>query len=123
MRRKIKELLNKEEGFTLVELLAVIVILGIIVAIAIPSIGGLIQNTQSNANDAEKALVEDAARLYVTAEDPNFSGEELVIDVKADLLDEGYLEERGETDDLGGTVTVTRNENGTFEFNTDGVTN
>lgn len=39
---KIKKLLKNQKGFTLVELLAVIVILGIIAAIAIPSIGAFL---------------------------------------------------------------------------------
>ena len=43
MRNKIKQLLKKEGGFTLVELLAVIVILGFIVAISIPLIGNVIE--------------------------------------------------------------------------------
>ncbi len=38
MRNKIKQLLNKEEGFTLVELLAVLAILALIVGIAVPVI-------------------------------------------------------------------------------------
>ena len=69
VRKKIEELRNREEGFTLVELLAVIVILGIIVAIAIPSIGKVIENAKTDANTQEIALVEDAARLYFTTSD------------------------------------------------------
>ncbi len=65
MRRKIKEIMNKEEGFTLVELLAVIVILGIIVAIAIPAIGNVVNRAEGDADDAEEELVIDAARLYL----------------------------------------------------------
>ena len=41
MKRKMKALLKNEKGLTLIELLAVIVILGIIAAIAVPSIGGI----------------------------------------------------------------------------------
>ncbi len=40
--KRLKKLLKNQKGFTLVELLAVIVILGIIAAIAIPSIGNII---------------------------------------------------------------------------------
>ena len=40
MKKFLQKRLNNEKGLTLVELLAVIVILGIIAAIAMPSIGG-----------------------------------------------------------------------------------
>ena len=91
MRKKIEELRNREEGFTLVELLAVIVILGIIVAIAIPAIGNVIDNAQTNANEAEKEMIVDAARLYFMEPDHAVETEVTV----ADLLSAGYIEERG----------------------------
>ena len=47
MFMKMKERLKNQKGLTLIELLAVIVILGIIAAIAIPSIGNIIQNTKN----------------------------------------------------------------------------
>ena len=108
MRKKIEELRNREEGFTLVELLAVIVILGIIVAIAIPAIGSVMDKASSKANDAEKALVADAARLYVTT-----NREEVTFDTNPEkitvttLKDKGYLEERAASK-LKGGVEVTR---------------
>ena len=46
MKKFLQKRLNNEKGLTLVELLAVIVILGIIAAIAIPSIGNIIQNVE-----------------------------------------------------------------------------
>jgi len=108
MRNKLKQLMKKEEGFTLVELLAVIVILGIIVAIAIPAIGGVIDRAGSGANDAENALVEDAARLYYTTnrEEVTFSGDTATVSVD-DLRSDGYLDDRG-AEDLNGSVTITR---------------
>ena len=53
MKRKMKALLKNEKGLTLIELLAVIVILGIIAAIAIPSIGGIIDKTKDDAKVAD----------------------------------------------------------------------
>ncbi len=42
----LKRFIRNEKGLTLIELLAVIVILGIIAAIAIPSIGAIIDNSK-----------------------------------------------------------------------------
>ena len=98
MRKKIEELRNREEGFTLVELLAVIVILGIIVAIAIPAIGNVINKAQTDSDKAEVQLVIDAARLYQTTnatEDP----------VHTDtLIADGYLAERNDGEVTAGWV-------------------
>ncbi|MFL2070948.1 competence type IV pilus major pilin ComGC [Marinilactibacillus psychrotolerans] len=85
MRNQIKKMIKKENGFTLVELLAVLVILGIIVAIAIPAIGNIIDNAEDSASESEIALVEDAARLYFIEND----GDEVTVQ---QLIDDGYLE-------------------------------
>jgi type IV pilus assembly protein PilA len=61
-------LLRNKKGVTLVELLAVIIILGIIAAIAVPTIGKLIDNQRQNAAETEWANILEAARLYKTAE-------------------------------------------------------
>ena len=84
----IKKMIKGEKGFTLVELLAVIVILGIIVAIAIPAIGKVIDNAKTDANDAEITLITDAARLYEIQHDGG-----LPVTV-AELVKEGFLDQR-----------------------------
>ena len=64
----IKTLRNKK-GVTLVELLAVVVILGIIAAIAVPTIGGLIERQQEKADELTLENVISAAKLYASSED------------------------------------------------------
>ena len=65
MRKFVKELLNKrtnnEKGLTLIELLAVIVILGIIAAIAVPAIGNIVNDSR------DKAIVSDALNIIAGA--------------------------------------------------------
>ncbi|MED4978398.1 prepilin-type N-terminal cleavage/methylation domain-containing protein [Geobacillus stearothermophilus] len=62
-----KRVLKNERGLTLIELLAVIVILGIIAAIAIPSIGGIINKSKNDAKIAEGIQIINAAKMYMTA--------------------------------------------------------
>jgi type IV pilus assembly protein PilA len=52
-------MLKSKKGFTLVELLAVIVILAIILAIAVPSISGMVSN-------AKKSAFEDDVKMIIT---------------------------------------------------------
>ena len=69
MLKRVKQQLKNEKGLTLIELLAVVVILGIIAAIAVPSIGGLINNSKKDAHIANATIIKDAARLAVTSEE------------------------------------------------------
>ncbi|WML45553.1 type II secretion system protein [Neobacillus sp. PS3-40] len=64
MLHKLKKRIKNQRGMTLVELLAVIVILGIISAIAVPSIGGIINKTKKDAKVAEAVQIINAAKLY-----------------------------------------------------------
>ncbi len=79
------KILKNKRGVTLVELLAVIIILGIIAAIAVPTIGNLIERQRQNAAEAEWTSVEEAARLYAVDLD-----EDAVFSLQ-DLLDGEYL--------------------------------
>lgn len=66
MFKEMKKRIKNEKGLTLIELLAVIVILAIVSAIAIPAIGNIIDNSKYNAVKADAINVINAANLYYT---------------------------------------------------------
>ncbi|WP_214713927.1 prepilin-type N-terminal cleavage/methylation domain-containing protein [Exiguobacterium sp. s151] len=68
--------LKDERGLTLVELLVVVVILGIIAAIAVVAIGGIIENSKKDAMVADAKQMVSAAKLH-TASNPVSDSETL----------------------------------------------
>lgn len=101
------KLLKNKKGVTLVELLAVVVILGIIAAIAVPTIGGLIARQQANADRATFTSIEQAAITYATAENDS-------VFTLADLENADYIDLKTNTFSLlatDGSTPVTAKAN------------
>ncbi|RID88168.1 prepilin-type N-terminal cleavage/methylation domain-containing protein [Peribacillus asahii] len=113
MKKKLKKLLKNQKGLTLVELLAVVVILGIIAAIAVPSIANIIDNSKKDAHVANAEQLVGAARLAVAANDTAITGDNSL--TMEELVKNGYLESDIEDPDKAGnpyseaTVTLTIN--------------
>jgi len=98
---------NQDKGFTLVELLIVIVILGILATVTVFAVRGITSEAQTNACDTEVKTVQTAAQAYFASNPATLT---LGADAAASmttLVDAGLLAEASTTTlvDPDGTVT------------------
>lgn len=86
--------MKKSNGFTLVELLAVIVILAIVSLIAVPNISGLLNKGKNNMFCQKVKSIEAAAKYYAQdyADKLTFNNDISSVKV-ATLLEYGYIKE------------------------------
>ena len=91
----------KEKGFTLVELIVAIALLGIIVAIAVPTYNHVTESTKQKAFENKAEQIELAAEKW--AEELNLSNNK-VITVNR-LIEDGYLQ----ADEFKGDTALVEN--------------
>ncbi len=90
--------MKNKKGFTLVELLAVIVLLGVLIAIAVPSVLGISKKIKENMYDAKLKTIEVAAEAW--ADDNKSKCDSLKTMSISQLIGEGYLK----ADDKSGNI-------------------
>lgn len=103
----------KKQGFTLVELLAVLILVGILALITMPSIINYINQSKGEIDAVTEKIVTSALDLYIDANKNQFEPEtslhkdvSLQELVDANLLQEPVLNSKGEALNLNKTVTV-----------------
>lgn len=108
-----------EKGFTLVELMVVVVVVGILIAIAIPTYINVSENTKLHAHLANIKTIEEAVQMYKAA---NNTEDFIGIDVNesgSGVLAPKYIKEwptkPGKYSVTDGVISANPNQNDTLE--------
>ena len=85
MLKKFRKMLKKQEGFTLVELMVAVVILGILAGIGVQQYGSIQRKAKIAAHNANVRIITNAANMYIM-----MKGE--APDSVEDLAEESFLQ-------------------------------
>ena len=118
--------MKKRNAFTLVELLAVIVILAIILIIAVPGVLSIINKTKDSAYDRQIDMIKEAAKNYVTANTITWSGDNpkstlVTLDMlqSGGYLDKKILDPRNKKEILCANVLVSKDNKNKITYDVD----
>lgn len=109
--------MNRKKGFTLIEMLVVIVIIGVIMAIAIPSVIKLMNRNSNDTCNVYKKLVESSIDLYALRNKGslNNSVNEVTYETLKNKMD---LDEKDLTCDNDAIIYIYKTNNGyTYKYN------
>ena len=104
--------MKRKSGFTLVELLAVIVVLAIVLLIAVPGVLAIIEQTKNRSYESQLKIIKEAARIYVTTMQPTWMDQQVVVNLTdlqgQGLVDKRLIDPRDKTEMKGIAVVVSK---------------
>lgn len=100
------KLFRKDEGFTLVELMVVVLIIGILVAVAIPVFNSASESARRRACSANLRTLDGAVQQWVAADEAN-SAATLDSLATAQTAVGSYVKDWTSSTDCPGTGTIT----------------
>jgi len=65
MLKKIRKMLKKQEGFTLIELMVAVIILGILAGVGVQQYNKVIERAEEEADKANRRVLLNAAQMHV----------------------------------------------------------
>jgi len=93
MLRKIRKLLKKQEGFTLVELMIVVVILGILAGIGVQQYGNIQERAKKAADEANRKVLTNAANMWLIMNGGFEEAEKTFKGANNELVSQYYVDE------------------------------
>ena len=102
------------KAFTLIELLAVIIILGLLLTLTTPQIMDALDNSKEKIYDRQKELIETAAERWAVDNMQKYTSKEYI--TVEELKNEGYLNKNKVNnpktkEKISGCVFITKNKN------------